>query len=120
LNSARDRSLPTSFSDEINRTTPRTQSALLEAMNEAQITVDGKRILCRSLFCHRHAKSRRTSGTYRFRIAARSLPDAHQMVTPRTNRTRNLRRRTFDNPIETLEPVADVSEVLPCRNPSPM
>src|SRR5712672_427534 len=30
------------LADEINRTTPRTQSALLEAMNEAQITVDGK------------------------------------------------------------------------------
>jgi len=28
------------LADEINRTTPRTQSALLEAMNEAQITVD--------------------------------------------------------------------------------
>src|SRR4029077_12513117 len=26
--------------DEINRTTPKTQSALLEAMNEAQVTVD--------------------------------------------------------------------------------
>jgi len=28
--------------DEINRTTPRTQSALLEAMNECQVTADGK------------------------------------------------------------------------------
>ena len=28
------------LADEINRTTPRTQSALLEAMNEGQITVD--------------------------------------------------------------------------------
>ena len=28
--------------DEINRTTPRTQSALLEAMNEAQVSADGK------------------------------------------------------------------------------
>ena len=28
--------------DEINRTTPRTQSALLEAMNEAQVSYDGK------------------------------------------------------------------------------
>jgi MoxR-like ATPase len=28
--------------DEINRTTPRTQSALLEAMNEAQVSTDGK------------------------------------------------------------------------------
>lgn len=29
------------LADEINRTTPRTQSALLEAMNEAQVSVDG-------------------------------------------------------------------------------
>jgi MoxR-like ATPase len=29
------------LADEINRTTPRTQSALLEAMNDSQITVDG-------------------------------------------------------------------------------
>src|SRR6202043_660719 len=28
------------LADEINRTTPKTQSALLEAMNEAQVTVD--------------------------------------------------------------------------------
>ena len=28
--------------DEINRTTPRTQSALLEAMNESQVTADGR------------------------------------------------------------------------------
>jgi len=31
------------LADEINRTTPKTQSALLEAMNEAQVTIDGKR-----------------------------------------------------------------------------
>jgi MoxR-like ATPase len=30
------------LADEINRTTPKTQSALLEAMNEGQVTVDGK------------------------------------------------------------------------------
>jgi MoxR-like ATPase len=30
------------LADEINRTTPRTQSALLEAMNEDQVSVDGK------------------------------------------------------------------------------
>ncbi len=32
------------LADEINRTTPRTQSALLEAMNEAQVSVDGRSI----------------------------------------------------------------------------
>ncbi len=30
------------LADEINRTTPKTQSALLEAMNEGQVTVDGQ------------------------------------------------------------------------------
>ena len=30
------------LADEINRTTPKTQSALLEAMNEGQVTVDGR------------------------------------------------------------------------------
>jgi len=30
------------LADEINRTTPRTQSALLEAMNEAQVSIDGQ------------------------------------------------------------------------------
>lgn len=30
------------LADEINRTTPRIQSALLEAMNEAQVSIDGK------------------------------------------------------------------------------
>src|SRR5512135_2982363 len=29
------------LADEINRTTPKTQSALLEAMNEGQVTMDG-------------------------------------------------------------------------------
>ncbi len=32
------------LADEINRTTPRTQSALLEAMNESQVTIEGETI----------------------------------------------------------------------------
>ena len=34
------------LADEINRTTPRTQSALLEAMNDRQISVDGVTYPC--------------------------------------------------------------------------
>src|ERR1017187_1679402 len=34
------------LADEINRTAPKTQSALLEAMNEGQVTIDGR---CHSL-----------------------------------------------------------------------
>ena len=36
------------LADEINRTTPKTQSALLEAMNEQQVTVDGRTLPCPS------------------------------------------------------------------------
>ncbi len=38
------------LADEINRASPRTQSALLEAMGEKQVTVEGKRIDLPSLF----------------------------------------------------------------------
>src|SRR5207248_5973303 len=34
------------LADEINRATPKTQSALLEAMNELQVTIDGQFIHC--------------------------------------------------------------------------
>lgn len=37
--------------DEINRTTPKTQSALLEAMGERQVTVDGKTYRLPEIFC---------------------------------------------------------------------
>jgi len=39
------------LADEINRTSPRVQAALLEAMNEAQVTIDGKTIALDSPFC---------------------------------------------------------------------
>ena len=35
------------LADEINRTTPKTQSALLEAMEEGKVSIDGIRIRCR-------------------------------------------------------------------------
>ena len=47
------------LADEINRASPRTQSALLEAMGEGQVSVEGeRRNLVRIVFCHRHAKTR--------------------------------------------------------------
>ena len=48
------------LADEINRATPRTQSALLEAMGERQVTVDGvTRPLKRPFFCPMPAKKHR-------------------------------------------------------------
>ncbi len=39
------------LADEINRASPRTQSALLETMGEKQVTVDGQSLLLASSFC---------------------------------------------------------------------
>jgi MoxR-like ATPase len=103
------------LADEINRTTPRTQSALLEAMNEAQITVDGKtHPLPQPFLVIATQNPVEHHGTY-------PLPESQldrflmriKMGYPSHETEREiLRRRAFDNPIETLEPVADVSEVL--------
>ena len=48
------------LADEINRTSPKTQSALLEVMEEGSVSVDGvTRKLDAPFFCHCHAKSDR-------------------------------------------------------------
>jgi MoxR-like ATPase len=103
------------LADEINRTTPRTQSALLEAMNEAQVTVDGKtHPLPQPFLVIATQNPVEHHGTY-------PLPESQldrflmriKMGYPSPETEREiLRRRAFDNPIENLEPVADVSEVL--------
>jgi len=103
------------LADEINRTTPRTQSALLEAMNETQVTVDGKtHPLPQPFLVIATQNPVEHHGTY-------PLPESQldrflmriKMGYPSHETEREiLRRRAFDNPIEKLEPVADVSEVL--------
>lgn len=58
------------LADEINRATPRTQSALLEAMGELQVSVDGEtRPLARPFFVIATQNPIEQSGTY-------SLPDS--------------------------------------------
>ena len=53
------------LADEINRTTPRTQSALLEAMNEGQVTVDNEtRRLERPFFVMATQNPKEFAGTY--------------------------------------------------------
>jgi len=107
------------LADEINRTTPRTQSALLEAMNEAQVTVDGKTYpLPQPFLVVATQNPIEHHGTY-------PLPESQldrflmriKMGYPSHETEREiLQRRAFDNPMETLEPVADVNEVLAMQN----
>ena len=58
------------LADEINRTPPKTQSALLEAMEERQVTAPESRTPCRSRFCACDPEPIELEGTY-------PLPEAH-------------------------------------------
>jgi MoxR-like ATPase len=103
------------LADEINRTTPRTQSALLEAMNESQVTVDGRTLpLPHPFLVIATQNPVEHHGTY-------PLPESQldrflmriKMGYPSHETEREiLRRRATDDPLQALEPVADVDEVL--------
>ena len=84
------------LADEINRASPKTQSALLEAMEEKQVTIDGEtRAAALALLRDRHAEPARPARHLRAaRVAARPLPDAHLAGLSRPRgRARAARRR---------------------------
>jgi MoxR-like ATPase len=106
------------LADEINRTTPRTQSALLEAMNEAQVSIDGKTMpLPQPFLVIATQNPVEHHGTY-------PLPESQldrflmriKMGYPSPETEREILRKRVgvrgENPLDVLEPVADVSEVL--------
>lgn len=103
------------LADEINRTTPRTQSALLEAMNEAQVTVDGRTLpLPQPFLVIATQNPVEHHGTY-------PLPESQldrflmriKMGYPSHETERQiLRDRSGNDPVTAMEPVADVADVL--------
>ncbi len=103
------------LADEINRTTPRTQSALLEAMNEAQVTVDGKTLQLPHPFLVIATQNPvEHHGTY-------PLPESQldrflmriKMGYPSHETEREiLRKHIHDDSIASLEPIAGVRDVL--------
>ncbi len=103
------------LADEINRTTPRTQSALLEAMNEAQVSMDGRtQNLPQPFLVVATQNPVEHHGTY-------PLPESQldrflmriKMGYPSHETEREiLRKRIGDDPLLSLEPVADLNEVL--------
>ncbi len=103
------------LADEINRTTPRTQSALLEAMNDAQVTVDGKSMpLPKPFLVIATQNPVEHHGTYplpesqldRFLMRIKMGYPSHE------TEKEILRKRANEDPLHSLQPVADVSEVL--------
>jgi MoxR-like ATPase len=103
------------LADEINRATPRTQSALLEAMQERQVSIDGRaRPLPRPFLVLATQNPIEFEGTF-------PLPEAQldrfmmrlKLGYPATDEERKIiRSQRLGHPIEDIEPVVDGRELL--------
>ena len=102
------------IADEINRSSPKTQSALLEAMEERQVTVDGRTYAVRRPFLVVATQNPlEMEGTYALPEAQRDrfmmrmsmgYPDAAAEVAM-------LRQRETENPLDQITPVATADQV---------
>jgi MoxR-like ATPase len=103
------------LADEINRTSPRTQSSLLEAMEERQVTVDGKTHALPELFFVIATQNPiEVDGTYPLPEAQldRFLMRIEIGYPSAAEEARILEAQVASHPIETLEPVLDVASLL--------
>src|SRR5215211_761630 len=101
--------------DEVNRASPKTQSALLECMQEAQVTVDGTSYeLPRPFMVTATQNPIEYEGTY-------PLPEAQLYrftmrlslgYPPLADEARMLTQQTSDPPQDFLEPVCTAAEVI--------
>ncbi len=103
------------LADEINRATPRTQSALLEAMEERQVTTEGEtRPLPRPFLVLATQNPVELEGTFPLPEAQldRFLMRVRIGYPSETDDAAILERFAEANPIEELEPVAKADELL--------
>jgi MoxR-like ATPase len=106
------------LADEINRTSPRTQSALLEAMAERQVSIDGTRYPLEELFFVIATQNPiETHGTYplpeaqmdRFalRLSLGYIEEDEEVMV--------LQDQQAAHPIESVEACVDVADILALR-----
>ncbi len=103
------------LADEINRTTPKTQSALLEAMGERQVSIEGvTRTLEEPFFVVATQNPEEFYGTYPLPESQldRFLLTIRVGYPPRDVERRLLRTRRGGDPTERLSPVADQAGLL--------
>ena len=103
------------LADEINRAPPKTQAALLEAMQERQVTVEGTtNLLERPFFVLATQNPIEYEGTY-------PLPEAQLDrftmriaigYPPLAAEARMLNEQTTEDPLESLTPVASAEDVI--------
>ncbi|GAB4197229.1 MAG: AAA family ATPase [Sandaracinaceae bacterium] len=103
------------LADEINRTTPRTQSALLEAMEERRVSLEGEtRALEEPFFVVATQNPEEFYGTYPLPESQldRFLVRIQVGYPPPEVERRVLRERRGDGIVETLRPVVSREELL--------
>lgn len=103
------------LADEINRATPRTQSGLLECMEEKQITVDGEtRVLEKPFFVIATQNPVETAGTFPLPEAQldRFMMELSMGLPTEEEEMQMLERFRQKNPIEELSSVCTKEEML--------
>jgi MoxR-like ATPase len=103
------------LTDEINRATPKTQSALLEAMEERQITVDGQTYLMEIPFLVLATQNPiEYEGTFPLPEAQldRFMLRIHLGYPDKTSEINILGAQQFVHPIATLEQIVSQEELL--------
>jgi MoxR-like ATPase len=103
------------LADEINRATPKTQSALLEAMEERQVTVDGVTHALPELFQVLATQNPvEHEGTFPLPEAQmdRFLMRISLGYPPAEEEERVVESQQLRHPIESLKPIASAAEVL--------
>lgn len=103
------------LADEINRTSPKTQAALLEGMEEGSVTVDGQtRMLPKPFFVMATQNPIEYEGTFPLPEAQldRFLLKLHMGYPTRLEELEVLNRLESGHPIDEIEPVMSAEEVL--------
>ena len=106
------------LADEINRTSPKTQSSLLEAMQESQLTIDGKTYPLPEPFIVLATQNPvEHTGTYPLPEAQldRFFMQLSLGYPTHAEEVDNIRRNMREKPIDSLEPVATAEDVMALR-----
>jgi len=106
------------LADEINRATPRTQSSLLECMEEHQVTIEGETYpLSQPFMVIATQNPVEIQGTFPLPEAQldRFLVKLKMNYPSKEEGIQILKRFKENNPIETIESIADVNEILEAR-----
>lgn len=107
------------LADEINRTSPKTQSSLLEAMEERQVTVDGKTyMLPRPFMVIATQNPIEYDGTFRLPEAQldRFMIKVNLGYPDIKHEIEMLKRFEALDPLEDLKPVVSIMEILKMQN----